>query len=374
MRVRSGVWIGVVLAAVVSLKAAAYDQSEYAVTSQINLAHTGNIDFAAGFAPPLVKAWTTNIGVDQNILIQPLVAQNSVFVVANGIEVFALDLATGKQTWKHALPCCGEQGAYDNGKLFFLSHSGLLTALSARTGAKLWRVQLMGESSFSVGPIASGSRVYANGEGDNAIAYSVRESDGALLWTRNLTGAGLPLLGDGGLFLTSGCFYYRLSPLNGALLWENQQCVGGGPDPSAYLGQRLYVPAYPAGNIVETGAGKIVGTYPTYGSVAAVFPVKRKVFGISQQGDKTLGCWDASTGQLVWSFFAPFELQTPPIVVNGVVYITDASGNLFGLKAETGRQTWSDNVGDLGYAPFISAGQNMLVVANDSTVIAYRSH
>ncbi len=372
MRVLSRLGLGVLLAAAgLQCAEAGKDQSEYAVTSQINIAHTGNIDFAAGFAPPLVKAWTADLGVDQNILFQPLIAQNSVFLNANGVEIFALDLATGKQKWSHALPCCSEQGTYDHGKLFFLSFSGLVTALSAKTGEELWHVQLTGESSFPVAPIASKGQVFANGEGGNGIAYSLRETDGKLLWTQNLPSAGLASLGGGGLFVTSSCFYSRLSPVDGTLLWSGGQCVGGGPDASAYFKKRLYATGYDAGNIIDAADGTLVGTFPA-GGTPAMFTLGHKNFGVAQDGDSTLGCWNAATGKPVWEFTAAFEIQTAPIVVNGVVYATDALANLYALNPENGKKIWSDNVGDLGYAPILSAGQGTLVLANDTKIIAYR--
>lgn len=92
------------------------DQSEYAVTSQINTAHTGNVDFATGFAPPLTRIWTSDIG--EGLVSYPLIAENKVFVNGNGYDIFALDLATGKQVWKHSLSG-SQQGVYDRGSCSF---------------------------------------------------------------------------------------------------------------------------------------------------------------------------------------------------------------------------------------------------------------
>jgi quinoprotein glucose dehydrogenase len=53
--------------------------------------------------------------------------------------------------------------------------------------------------------------------------------------------------------------------------------------------------------------------------------------------------------QVAWTYFAndkmdsaasPREIQTQPIVVNGVIYGLSAEGNLFALKAGTGEQLW----------------------------------
>jgi outer membrane protein assembly factor BamB len=224
-----------------------------------------------------------------------------------------------------------------------------------------------------VPPIAADGRVFANGEGSNAVAYGLRERDGKLVWTQYLTGAGLPSLGDGGLFLTSNCFYYRLSPSDGTLIWTHQECVGGGPDASEYMNKRLYILQYPAGDVVDTATGNVVGSYPTYGATPALFTLGLKELGVSQQSDTTIGCWNAKTGQLVWQFSAEFEIQAPPIVVNSVVYFVDGVANLYALNPKNGKKIWSDNVGDYGPSPMLSAGQDTLVVTNNSKVIAYRS-
>ena len=349
--------------------AGASDQSEYAVAAQINTAHTGNVDFAAGFAPPLTRVWTSDIG--EGLVSYPLIADNRVVVNgdANG-DIFALDLATGKQAWKHSLPG-SEQGVYDRGRLFFLGESGLLTALSAKTGEQLWSVQLAGETYFPAPPIAADGRVFASGSGSNGLAYSLREKDGRLEWSRYIAAAGFPSLADGGLFLTSGCDYYRLSPVDGSQIWTTGQCVGGGAQVSAYSNGRLYVSGIPTGNIVDGSDGKLLGTSPPQQSEAAFFTSGGKFFGLSLNSNDVLRCWNAKTGGGAWHFTDLSDGATPPVVVNGVVYFGTAQGAVYALSEETGKPVWSDNVGSPS-APTLSAGQGTLIAMAGGQVIAYR--
>jgi outer membrane protein assembly factor BamB len=116
----------------------------------------------------------------------------------------------------------------------------------------------------------------------------------------------------------------------------------------------------------------VVGTYPNWGGTPAVFSLHGSDFGVSQQNDNTIGCWNATTGELLWQFTAAGELLTPPIVVNEVIYQTDRNANLYALNPKNGRTLWSDNLGDFGDTPMISAGQSTLIVANGSRIFAYR--
>jgi outer membrane protein assembly factor BamB len=213
--------------------------------------------------------------------------------------------------------------------------------------------------------------VFVNGEGNNAIAYSLREKDGKLLWQTNLIGAGLPSLGDGSLFLTSNCYYYRLSPADGSVIWAATQCAGGGPRPSAYRDEHLYVADIPAGNIVDSGNGEILAGYPSYIAPPAVFARGKKIFGLSLEDDTNLDCWDAVTGELVWQFNDETETQTPPVVVNGTIYVATNSA-LYGLNPKNGKPLWSDPIPGGIFAAGLNAGADTLVLTTGTKVIAYR--
>src|ERR1700751_3119328 len=65
-------------------------QNEFSVTYQINPAHSGSINFSAGFTTPLTKLWTEDLG---SSLSYPVVADNLVFVNTSGGETYALELA-----------------------------------------------------------------------------------------------------------------------------------------------------------------------------------------------------------------------------------------------------------------------------------------
>lgn len=347
------------------------DQSEYAVASQINVAHTGSIEFAEGFAPPLVKSWTTDVG--EGLSSYALIANDTVFVIADGVDAFALDLSTGSNKWKHKLDCCNEQGAYDGGHLFYLNNTGILTSLSSTTGHERWKVYLNGETSFPVPPIATGGHVFAYGEGDNAVAYSLKEKTGQVSWMQNIIGAGEPTLGVDGLFLASDCFYYRLDPSNGSIIWSDTRCEGGLSDPSADVNGRLYVSGGSSGTIVDASSGALIDSFPEWYAPPVLFTDARgKLRGLSISNENAdLSCWNAKTGAELWEFSSGYELESAPVVVNGVIYIGDSEGTLYALNQKNGKTVWSDTLGGQG-VPILTAGQDTLIVTWGTKVIAYR--
>ncbi len=61
----------------------------------------------------------------------------------------------------------------------------------------------------------------------------------------------------------------------------------------------------------------------------------------------TLYCYDAATGEEIWTFQAPigFNHSAPVIDPTGVVYIADAFGNFYARRIEDGSEVWTTTVG-----------------------------
>lgn len=61
----------------------------------------------------------------------------------------------------------------------------------------------------------------------------------------------------------------------------------------------------------------------------------------------TLYCYDAASGEEIWTFQAPigFNHSAPVIDPTGVVYIPDVFGNFYARRIEDGREVWTTSVG-----------------------------
>jgi outer membrane protein assembly factor BamB len=74
-----------------------------------------------------------------------------------------------------------------------------------------------------------------------------------------------------------------------------------------------------------------------------------------------------------WSF-ASHNLDTAPVVNNGVVYALSTSGTVYGVSAATGTEVWSGSVGQATNGPVLSgiaAGGGLLVAPAGSTLTAF---
>jgi len=117
-----------------------YHQQRYSRLDQIN----------KGTVKRLVPVWNLSLDNNWGEQAQPIV-YNGVMYVTNARATVAIDVATGKQIWKHSLDwppetprvvCCGvsnKGAAIYNGKVYRTTLDAHLLALDAKTGKELWK-------------------------------------------------------------------------------------------------------------------------------------------------------------------------------------------------------------------------------------------
>ncbi len=342
-------------------------QKEDAVAMQINLAHSGEVAFSDGFSAPLVKLWSKDTGGDTSYA---LVAEGKVFVISNGNDVFAYDLVTGARDWEHLVSDSTLGGAYDNGQLFFVDFNGLMTALKSKSGKVSWAAQMPGQYAFSSPPIALGGQVFTGGAGSGGTLYGVDEKTGHVNWTQSVENGddSSPAFGDGGLYVSYPCQYYKFAT-DGHPVWHySGNCEGGGGSTPTYFKKHVYVNDWASGNFVlNAKTGGITGTY-SGGQMPAFFTLGKKGYGLTLTNGK-LYCFDAKTGNVAWSFAGDGNLSGMPIVVNGQPVIGSATGAVFMLDGASGNQLWTANSG--GGVTSLSAGEGKLVVVSGTKVTTY---
>lgn len=117
-----------------------YQQHRYSSANQINKTTIKR----------LVPVWNLSLDNNWGEQAQPLV-YNGVMYVTNAKATVAIDVATGKQIWKHTLDwppetprvvCCGvsnKGAAILNGKIYRTTLDAHVLALDAKTGKELWK-------------------------------------------------------------------------------------------------------------------------------------------------------------------------------------------------------------------------------------------
>ncbi|HEY5048896.1 MAG TPA: PQQ-binding-like beta-propeller repeat protein [Rhizomicrobium sp.] len=344
--------------------------NDFAVTYQINPAHSGSIRLK-GFTTPLTKLWSVNLG---SALGYAVIADRLVFVNASNNVTYALDLGTGTTHWSKTSGGGLVGAAYDNGSLFLVTGGGLMSAVAAKTGAQQWSVQLPNQYSFSSPPMAINGQVFTGGAGSGGTLYAVNESSGAVQWMQSVANGddSSPAYGDSGIYVSYPCQYYKFNPASGNLDWNyNGGCDGGGGNTPAYFNGNVYIQDWTSGNyVLDAATGAVVGSFgANNGLTPAFLQDGKKGYGFSlDQG--TLYGWKTSTGTNLWSFTGDGQLSTPAIVVNAMVVEGSQSGEVYVLDALSGRQLWSDNTG--AGVTSLAAGQGTLIVVSGSVVTAYK--
>ncbi|MEO8307844.1 MAG: PQQ-dependent dehydrogenase, methanol/ethanol family [Pseudomonadota bacterium] len=173
----------------------------------------------AGNVSQLGLAWFTNLAERGGYQSTPLVIDGRMYVTTPWSKVYAFDARTGKQLWKFdpsvpreiagASLCCNISNrgvAYWNGKIIWATLDGRLVAVNAKSGKKVWDVQVT----------------------DPAMAYSITGAP--------RIGNGIVFIGEGGgEFYTRG-FLAAHDAETGKALWRFWTVPGNpakGPDHAA---------------------------------------------------------------------------------------------------------------------------------------------
>ncbi|HKV54664.1 MAG TPA: PQQ-binding-like beta-propeller repeat protein [Candidatus Binataceae bacterium] len=353
----------IALLSVLTTSTMAQGASEDASSFQINPAHDGSVDFAAGFSAPLVKAWTYDTG---GTVSSPLMALGALYLVSNSNDVFAINLANGKKLWEHLLGSGINLGAYDNGMLFFYSGTRL-AAIKAKNGKQLWS---LGNFAGTLGSDNSGAPIAVKGMlyigGLSIAAYD--EMTGENKWVRPiLATASQVAYGDNGIFAGGPTQYYKFDAKDGSLLWQNSGCCeGGGGIAVSYSARRVYLVDWSAGNFVlNSKDGTAVGSFPG-SNPPSFFTIGKRKFELVIASGK-LYCTDVRTGNVVWSY-SNNNLTGQPIAINGQP-VAAAGTSVFMFDGATGAQLWTEDVGS--QITGLTAGDGALAVLAGSKVIAY---
>ncbi|AHF74557.1 outer membrane biogenesis protein BamB [Candidatus Sodalis pierantonius str. SOPE] len=242
--------------------------------------------------------------------------------------------------------------AWQDARVFAADRRGVVKALDADSGKEIWSTDLSIRTGFlsrnrpaqlSGGVTAAGDRVYVGSE--LAKVYALDAQDGSLAWETMVAGEALstPVVSDGVVLVhTSNGMLQALNEADGAVKWTVNLDV----PPLTLRGESAPTTAF--------GAAIVGGDN---GRVSAVM--------INQ-------------GQLIWQqrisqpsgateIVRINDVQTTPVVVNGVVYALAYNGNLAALDLRSGQVMWSREIGSVTNL-LVDGGRIYLVDQNDRVI------
>lgn len=363
-----------------------------AVTYRMNAAQTGSLT-VSDFALPAGKLWQASLAGAPSYA---LVAGGRVFVATNtpnGMQVLALDAASGAVSWGPRFTGNSTNLAYDGTSLYVLvddgSGTGQLLSLAAATGQVPWSVSLQDDyanSTFLSPPVAGNGMVYvaASDIPNGSVLYAVSQSDGSVAWNSPIVDPGIysPALGADGLYVGSGCTILDLRPATGEQIWIGPQggCIAS-PAPSVSggvvfgFGYFTGTPFPGPSAQLDAQSGVLLNSY-----LASSLPAMNSQSLCYLQAG-ALNCPLLGGGPPPWQFAGDGQLTTAPVLVNSYAFVGSAAGNLYAVNLLTGKADWQAQVGapiavDVPGGPTpmmsaITAGDGLLLVPAGNSLIAY---
>ena len=192
----------------------------------------------------LKKRWETPVGIGHA---SPVVSGNRVVVIAREGDqevVRALDVASGKETWRAAYPAPfivnpaaqmhgpGPKStpAIAGGRVITFGIGGVLSAFDLESGTLLWRVaapSVLPQYGTATSPLIDGSSVIVHVGGDDhgaLTSFDAATGKPRWLWTGDGPGSGSPIIATLGgvrqVIAQTQRFLIGLNAANGVLLWQ----------------------------------------------------------------------------------------------------------------------------------------------------------
>ena len=318
--------------------------------------------------PPYRVQWTFH--ASELIEFPPANAYGRLFFTNNPGVMFAVDTATGKESWHYASGRCTASSPAVDGKLVFQSFlnlppcnsagspnalTGEVIAFDAFSGKVRWRTQL-GPTESS--PLVHQKRIYVGDWRGRVVALD--ETTGKIVWTfqtgDRVKGA-VAALGNRVFVGSYDGQLYALDSRTGALQWRSssQGRLGGlgrfYSTPSVAYG-RVFIGSTD-GKVYAFGAttGDLLWSRSTGGYVYSSPAVWQQLVLVGSYSG-SLFAIDAATGEVRWRFAAGGRISGAPTVMAGDVYFATLSRMTFAVDGRTGRQVWSFPDGQ--YTPLVA--------------------
>lgn len=303
----------------------------------------------------LAKAWSVSVGTGSSersrLVSAPVVAAGKVFAVDAEGNVSAVDARTGAKLWQVGIAPDEEDGdgnvgggvAYEDGRLFVATGYGQVVALKADTGEQVWRRSV--SSPVRGAPAVRGGRVIVQAV-DNQT-HALAADDGRPLWRHTGIGEVASLLGgsspaiDGNVVVVaySSGEVVALRIENGAVLWTDSLSSLRRTDSLAILTDIRGLP--------------VIGG--------------ERVFAIGNSD--TLTAIDLRSGRRLWE--REIGGTQTPWLAGDYLYVVSNDQELVALEAKTGRilwvsplQRWKDTKDRTGYVTWagpVLAGDRLIV-------------
>jgi outer membrane protein assembly factor BamB len=321
----------------------------------------------SGFVEPkawpaaLTRRWRVEIGEGHAT---PIVIGDTVYVFTRRGDregIAAVAVATGRERWRSDYPApytvakpAEAHGAgpkatplFNEGRIFALGISGILTAFDGKSGRRLWQSAAPKEAPFygaAVSPLAYQDLVIVH-PGDYGPLTAFDARTGVVKWSA----------GSGGFFA---------SPIL-VTLERTQQVVSATQD---------FV-------IGVSHDGRILWRFPFDGRNGTMTPVVSSDTIIASSPERVTafrprlrdGVWSVET---MWETKDVTTYLSTPVLVDGVLYglSTKQRGQFYAIDAKTGQVLWLGEPREADNTAMVRAGQLLFLLNDDAELIVARTN
>ena len=291
------------------------------------------------------------------------------------------------------------------GHVFAVSASGEVSAIEIETGKLSWRVSIEDFEDDVIPGIAgglaiSGSTVFVHGGGHNLAALSVE--DGSVIWSQRFQ---LPLRGGPTIYakkalavtdIDANLFMLRID--NGSVLWDRAglpsgTIVYGAPSPAIYDNQVAVAAHGGELSLLDADNGDVIwsdnlATFNPRTPLQGLGDIRAHpvhdgglVFAVSQSG--RTAAFAVQSGLLLWEL--PIGGIEMPWVAGDSVFIVTLDGRLYAIRRNDGAIRWvAELPGALPIGavaaedipryvgPVVAAGK-VIIVAEDGNILLFNA-
>ena len=228
---------------------------------------------------------------------------------------------------------------------------------------------IIGGSSASIA-----GRIYTAGFLDSYF-YCLDANDGSVIWSYDspMPASVSPVVADNKVyFFTLSGSLYCLNAFDGSVLWSESNFAESYA-PFAENGVLYISSNYGRIRALDAASGSEIWTYDTgaFNLISAPTIVGNTLYCGGNHTQPGLLALDKSTGNFLWQWDAPDEVNTSPCVADGKVFFGCNNMKTYALDAATGNLQWERDMGaGYLYRGALTAGQGLVYGQTSNTVVA----
>lgn len=340
-----------------------------------------------GAVVPLLPAhlsWQAQIGSVAGLVLTPAVQGDTIVLASESGSVTALDARTGASLWRVQLdePLSAGVGS-DGRRAAVISRDRNLIVMQA--GRELWRKTLPAQT-FTA-PLVAGGRVFVMTADRSVMAFD--GGSGQRLWSQQRQGETLVLRENGLLMAVGDTLVAGLSgrmagldPDSGLVRWEAPLATPRGANDVERLvevlggvsreGSVVCARAFQAAvGCVDAARGALLWTRPAHGA-RGIAGDEQALYGTESNG--LVQAWKRADGAPLWTWQQlRYRNLTAPLLLGRSVVIGDGTGQVHLLSKEDGAplNRLSTDSSGVATAPVV-VGKTLVVVTRQGSVYGFR--